>query len=231
MIDLYVYPSLYGLPSNNPFDLKVDTYFRLAKIDYKLHNTLDAQSAPRKQLPYIEHEQQIIGDSINIISYIDAKYGIGFDKHLTEKDRALSYALTSMLDNHLYFVISYSRWQDQKYFPQFRDEFIKNFPSFTKQDFAKISKMNSKKYHHQGIGRYTSTEVYRSGISDIKTISQLIAEKDYLFSSEITIADISSYAYLANIFYFDIDTPLKNYILSDNTLVAYLDRIRSVLGY
>lgn len=40
MIYLYVYPKLFGLPSNNPFDLKVDTFFRLIDIDFTLHNIL-----------------------------------------------------------------------------------------------------------------------------------------------------------------------------------------------
>lgn len=35
MITLYLYPELFGLPDNNPFGLKVDTFLQLTNIDYK----------------------------------------------------------------------------------------------------------------------------------------------------------------------------------------------------
>lgn len=33
MVILYTYPQMFGLPDNNPYGLKVDTFLRLVKID------------------------------------------------------------------------------------------------------------------------------------------------------------------------------------------------------
>ena len=53
MITLYSYPPMFGLPDNNPFGLKVDTFLRLTQIEYSLKHIINTKDAPRGQLPYI----------------------------------------------------------------------------------------------------------------------------------------------------------------------------------
>ena len=91
LLALYCYPKLFGLPDNNPFGLKVDTYMRLNKIPFQLNNILDTSSAPRNQLPYIEYDQTTISDSSNIIAYLDKKLEVGMDAILSQEQKQIAY--------------------------------------------------------------------------------------------------------------------------------------------
>ena len=46
MITLYSYPPMFGLPDNNPFGLKVDTFLRLTQIEYSLKHLSLIQKTP-----------------------------------------------------------------------------------------------------------------------------------------------------------------------------------------
>jgi glutathione S-transferase len=73
MIILYSYPPMFGLPDNNPFGLKVDTFLRLTKLQYKLEPIVDTKDAPRGQLPYLVDEGHVVTESNSIISYLTEK--------------------------------------------------------------------------------------------------------------------------------------------------------------
>src|SRR5690348_10371118 len=118
MITLYSYPELFGLPDNNPFGLKVDTFLRLAKIDYKQEHLVNTQNAPRGQLPYLNDGGNIITDSNVILQHLAKNY-VDLDRDLSEAQKNIHFLITRMLDNHLYWVMSYSRWQDDKFWPLF----------------------------------------------------------------------------------------------------------------
>ena len=56
------YPAL-GVRSLSPFCLKLETYLRLAGIDYEVVRSNDARRAPKGKLPYIIDGDLTIGDS------------------------------------------------------------------------------------------------------------------------------------------------------------------------
>ncbi|KTD58557.1 hypothetical protein Lsai_1164 [Legionella sainthelensi] len=229
MIILYSYPELFGVPDNNPFGLKVDTFLRLTKIDYQHEHIINTQNAPRKQLPYIEDNGTIIADSNVILNYLSQKY-ISLDKNLTEKQRNTHFLITRMLDNHLYWVMSYSRWQDEQFWPLFKTAFLTQLPELSESTLETVRKYNIEKYYYQGIGRYSKEEIYHSGIDDLQSIDFLLQNNLYLFGDKIHSVDACCYAFLANILYFKIETPLKNFILQ-TPLKDYIERIRNLLGY
>lgn len=231
MIHLYVYPGLFGLPSNSPFDLKVDTVFRLIDIEFILHNILDASDAPRQQCPYLKDGDRVIGDSGVIIKDVIQANKSQIDFDLTVQQQSLTHAITRMLDGHLYWVMAYSRWQDERYYPQFRDAFLANVSDISSEDLSTFRSHNIKKYEIQGIGRYDADEIYQAGIDDIVAIDNILEDDDYIFGHKVHIVDAVCYGYLANIFYFPIETPLKQCIVEHARLVQYIARIRAQLGY
>jgi len=231
MIVLYSYPEMFGLPDNNPFGLKVDTFLRLAKIDYKLEHIVDTKAAPRGQLPYLTDDGELVTDSNHIISFLSKKYHIELDNDLTEVQERLHFLLTRMLDTHLYWVISYSRWQDERFWPLFKSEFLKQFPQISESDLKKSRKHNIEKYYYQGIGRYDPKDIYASGADDLKAIKSILGNKDFIFGEKIHSIDACCYGFLANIFYCDMDTPLKAFIVAEPSLVKYINRIRGLLDY
>lgn len=109
---LYLYPGLFGLKDYNPFGLKVATFLTLVNIDHKIEHLVDTSKAPRNQLPFMEVQGQKISDSNHMIETLIDKYQLTIDLSLTETEKAIAHAATRMLDENLYWVMSYSRWQD-----------------------------------------------------------------------------------------------------------------------
>ena len=120
MLTLYSYPELFGVADNNGYGLKVFAFLRLAGVPFTHQHIFDASKAPRGQLPYIVDDGETIGDSETIIAHVTAKYRLAIDAALTAAQRDTDLLITRMLDD-LYWVMSYSRWKDERYWPAFRD--------------------------------------------------------------------------------------------------------------
>lgn len=231
MITLYSYPQLFGLPDNNPFGLKVDTFLRLAKIPFQTEHIIDTKDAPRGQLPYIIDQGTVITESNFIIKYLLKKYDILLDLHLTESQKNIYFLITRMLDSHLYWVMSYSRWQDERYWPLFKSEFLKQLPQLSEEDLERFRQYNIQKYYYQGIGKYSSEEIYNSGIDDLKCINEFLNNNPFFFGEHFSTIDACCYGFLANIYYFEINTPLRDFIKSQKKLEHYVHRIRERFDY
>ena len=123
MLTLYSYPGLFGVADNNGYGLKVFAVLRLCDVPFRHEHILDASSAPRGQLPFIADAGETIGDSDVIIDHLIGKYRLTIDEGLTPRQRDLDHLITRMLDN-LYWVMSYSRWKDERFWPLFRDALL-----------------------------------------------------------------------------------------------------------
>ncbi len=124
---------------------------------------LDASNAPRNQLPDVDDNGTILGDSNAIIEHFIRTRRINMDADLTENQCQLHFLIVRMLDMHLYWVMSYSRWQDERYYAQFRNALMAAVPGLAPESMDTFRVANMKKYHAQGLGRYTVEEVYQQG--------------------------------------------------------------------
>ena len=161
MLTLYSYPELFGVADNNGYGLKVFAFLRLAGVPFRHEHVFDASSAPRGQLPYIVDDGETIGDSDTIIAHLIAKYRLTIDAKLTGAQRDTDHLITRMLDD-LYWVMSYSRWKDERFWPLFADALMRTHPSLTPEGLRKARDYNAQRYYFQGIGRYAPDAAYRA---------------------------------------------------------------------
>lgn len=91
MLKLYQYERTWGIPNLSPFCCKIETYLRMAEIDYEIKPALPL-GAPKGKLPYIEDNGQALGDSRFIITHLKSTYK-DLDKGLPEEKLALSVAM------------------------------------------------------------------------------------------------------------------------------------------
>ena len=138
MLTLYSYPTLFGVADNNGYGLKVFAFLRLAGVAFRHEHIYDASAAPRGQLPYDVDDGETIGDSDTIIAHLIAKYRLTIDAKLTAAERDTDHLITRMLDD-LYWVMSYSRWKDERYWQAFRDALLREHPSVTAEGLVKAS--------------------------------------------------------------------------------------------
>ena len=228
MIALYSYPELFGVADNNPFGLKVFAYLKLCGLAFEHDHIFDSRTAPRGQLPYIVDEGEVVGDSDAIIAHLGRKYRPGFDAALTPAQLHTGLLIRRMLED-LYWVMSYSRWADERYWPLFKAAILATHPQVTETAMDAARDYNAKRYYYQGIGRYTPEQVYARGLADLEVLASMLGPDGCLFGPGPSSVDAGVYGFLANIHFYPIDTPLKQYLAAHPNLVGHTERLHALV--
>src|ERR1700748_2202640 len=220
MLQLYSSPQLFGVTDNNGYGLKVFAFLKLAGVPFHHEHIFDASKAPRGQLPYIVDDDDTVGDSETILAYVTEKYGVTLDAVLTPAQRTINLLVTRTLDD-LYWVMSYSRWKDERYWPQFRDALKREHPGLTDDGLMKAKEYNAQRYYYQGIGRFEADDAMLRGLTDLAALANLIPRQGYVHGDRATSVDAGIYGFVANIYFYDIDTPLKKFVVLHDGLVRH----------
>jgi glutathione S-transferase len=228
MITLYSYPTLFGVADNNGYGLKLFAFLRLVGLRFVHEHIFDASAAPRGQLPYIVDDGEAIGDSESIIAHLTSKFGLTINAALGARERDLNLLVIRLLDD-LYWVMSYSRWKDERYWPAFRASLMREHPGLTEEGLTKAREFNFQRYHFQGIGRYTPEAAYLRGLADLGVIANLIPADGYVHGENPTSVDAAIYGFVANIYFYDINTPLKQFVCARENLVRHCTSIHDIV--
>lgn len=220
MITLYSYPPLFGVADNNGYGLKVFAFMRLAGLPFTHEHIFDASAAPRGQLPYIVDDGEIVGDSGTIVAHLIGKHGLLIDDALSSSERRLNLLVARLLDD-LYWVMSYSRWKDERFWPKFQTALLLEHPGLTEAGLAKAREFNAQRYYFQGIGRFEPEAAYARGLADLNALDDIVSTGSYVHGSEPSSVDAGIYGFLANIYFYDIETPLKQMLSSRPNLVRH----------
>jgi len=232
-VTLFKYNEAFGLPDVSPFCIKLETYLRMAGIEYQVATGDLFRQAPKKKLPYIKFQGQYVGDSSFIIHLLKEKLGDSLDKDLSNEQRAIARAFQSMLEEHFYFVLGHYRWQASEgwkiYKPHVADVMKKGgAPAFLRPIalyFARRSVI--KAMYQQGTGRHSPDEILSIGKAHIDAIVQFLGEKAYFFGDKVTSIDATLYGLMASLIIPPIPSPLQEYAKLQPSLVAYCQRIKS----
>jgi glutathione S-transferase len=228
MLTLYSYPPLFGVADNNGYGLKVYAFLKLTRVPFTHAHIFDASKAPRGQLPYIVDDGDTVGDSGTILDYLTRKYRLTIDAALTPAQRTQDLLTTRMLDD-LYWVMSYSRWKDERYWPQFRDALKREHPQLSDEGLMKAKEFNAQRYYYAGIGRYDPDAAMARGLADLAAIADLIPARGYVHGETPTGIDAGLYGFIANIYFYDIDTPLKQFVAAHDNIVRHCRAIHEMV--
>jgi len=173
MLTLYSYPALFGVADNNGYGLKVFAFLRIAGVPFRHEHIFDASKAPRGQLPYIVDGNDTVGDSETILGFVTQRYRLTIDAALNPVQRTANILINRLLDD-LYWVMSYSRWQDERFWPAFCAALLREHPSLTEEGLAKAQAFNHQRYYYQGIGRFDPDAAMARGVADLGALATLI---------------------------------------------------------
>jgi glutathione S-transferase len=229
MLTLYSYPELCGVADNNGYGLKVFAFLKLTKVPFIHEHIFDASAAPRGQLPYIVDDGEAIGDSETIIAHLMRKHRLPSDSQLSKTQRHIHSLVIRMLDD-LYWVMSYSRWKDEQFWPAFHDLLKREHPQLDDESLRQARECNEKRYYYQGIGRFAPDAAYARGITDLRILADLIPMGGYAFGTKPTSLDAAIYGFVANIYFLPIDTPLKQFVVSHPNLIRHCTAIHQAIG-
>lgn len=236
VIYLYQFTRTPLLPSLSPYCLKVETWLRLAGLKYENVDHKMRFRSKKGQLPFVELNGEEIADSAIIIKELSAKYEKDLDAALTLEQRNVSYAMITMLENHLIWIIFYWR-------AKYPDNVLKGYkvnlqhalgmrwPNSILNFFFKISfgRKGTKKLKAHGIGVHSAEEIEEFGRNDLKVLSDMLAYKPFFFGDEPTTLDVVAFAVLSQLHYLskDITYPLRDFMTEKcPNLVGHVSRMK-----
>ncbi|MCJ8325284.1 MAG: glutathione S-transferase family protein [Rhizobiales bacterium] len=231
MIELTIFPSFFNCRSASPFSMKAELLFRMGNVAYKTIAGSNPAKAPNGKFPFILDDGQVIADTHFIYQHIGNKYGVDLDAGLTSQQRAIATAFTKLAEDHLYWIMVYSRWMDAD-FNEAVGEFFNHLPFGIRQLVLKSVKNTVKKavYHH-GIGRHEKQKIYQFGCDDIDAIAAQLGDGSYFLGDRLASVDAIIYGILAAIAYPPMDTKIKARILNHENLSTYMKRIENEFDY
>jgi glutathione S-transferase len=120
---------------------------------------------------------------------------------------------------------TYSGWKDERYWPNFHSALMREHAGLTNEGLAKAREFNLQRYYFQGIGRYEADAAYARGLADLGLLADLVPANAYVHGANPTSIDAGIYGFVANIHFYDIDTPLKRLVASRQNLVRHCSAI------
>ncbi len=229
-IILVQFPFAWGR-NVSPFCLKLEAWLRLADIPYMWRGSLNLRSAPNRKFPYIIDGKNKIADSAAVIRHLKQTRNIDPDAGLDDYSRCQARLLQRMFEQHLYFVMLYSRWIDPPGWSEFRREFFRAVPAMVRPMIGTVARREVRSaLHHQGLGRLSSQEIYRQGREDLEAIACHLDDRSFFLGDRLTTIDAIAYGFLANILHVPIETPLKRDAQRFDNLSAWCDAMENGLA-
>lgn len=224
MIILHQYPAIWGLSSLSPFCIKVEMFLKHHKLSYRVVVEKNPARGPKGKMPFIRDGEQIIADSTMIINYLTRTYDLKND--LDPLLEAQGLAFQRLVEEHLYFILLYSRWIDPTGWKIIKKEFTQIFPPLIGLPFLYFIRLQLKKQAHaQGLGRHSINEIYEIGHKDLTAISQFLADKPYFLGQQFSAIDATLYSFLVTILKQPIESQLQKSVKTFPNLLAYVQKI------
>lgn len=227
MITLYQYPPAFGLPNASPFCMKLETWLRIAGVEYENQYISDPRKAPKKKLPYIVDNEHVVADSALIIDYMREQHDIDLDAHLTPEQKAISHAVITMLEEHVYWSLVYSRWCDERNWPTIKGVFFDHLPPVVKSILPNmVRKGMFRQLHEHGMGRHTEADVYELGKKGIDAVATLLGNSYFMMGDKLSTVDAVVYAFMANLLLDDLPSSLHDAAVAHRNLIEYCQRMK-----
>ncbi len=228
MITLYQFEPAFGLPNASPFCMKMETYLRMAGLPFEIAPKANMMKAPKGKMPYIEDNGRAIADSSLIIEYLKRTYGDRLDAKLTSEQRAIALAMQRLMEEHLYWAAVYPRWFEPDGWRLTRQAFFGKLPRPLKAIVPTIARRGMKReMHGHGMGRHSSEEIYAIGKADLGALADFLGDKPFFMGDQPSSLDAVAYAFLANLIWVPLDTPMKSYAVNRPNLEAYCQRMKA----
>ncbi len=231
MIKLHQFPLVWGR-NVSPFCLKLETWFKLAKLPYETVASLNPSRGPKGKLPFIEDEDGTrVADSSLIIDYLKRTRGLDPDYGLTPEQQASALALQRLFEDHFSFVLMHSRWLDPVGWAALQDSFFVGIPPGIRQVAGIVVRRRIRAaLHAQGLGRHGQDELYAMGRADLQAVATQLGNRPYFFGDQPTTLDAIAYGCLANLLLVPIETELKRIGLGFDNLRLFCERLATGLG-
>jgi glutathione S-transferase len=228
MIKLYQFAPAFGLPNGSPFCMKVETYLRMVGRPFELVSDGNVLKAPKGKLPYIEDNGKIIGDSTHIIDYLKATYDDPLDGWLSSEQKAVALSFQRLFEENSYWAVLHTRWAEPEGWAKTRIAFFGKLPAPLKWFLPTIARRGLiKEMRGHGMGRHARDEIHAIGKRDVTAVADFLADKPYFMGDQPCSLDATAYAFLANLLWAPVESPIKQHAQQYPQLEAYCRRMKA----
>ena len=214
------------IPSVVPKELLIETFLKLHGVPYENVNHNSRLSLKKTKLPFIEINGEEVSEA-NILQKVSEKYERDMSKHLTGEQLNIEHAMVKMVENHLYWAII--NWRSENV-----DNIIKaykiNLPSYLD---SKIPPAILNLYFKMKIQKKTKPQGFHDlaeqAKSDMRVLSEMLGEKEFMFGSEPAMLDMIVFSVLAQLMMIDeeLACPLQDHLTENyQNLVDLVNRIK-----
>lgn len=225
-IQFFQPPTEQGAPNLSPFCTKLDMILQLSGLEFSRELVMDPREGPKQKVPFIADSNERVGDTQFIEAKLNADHGVNLLAHLSPTDKAIGHMIMGTVEEQLYFILVYSRWQVETNWPIMEEIFFGHMPEEARQQIApQALDMMQNALRGQGIGRHSTEETYTLGKRIIDDLATILDDSTYFLSEKPTSIDASVYGCLINLVQNPVPTPLAEHIAGHKNLSDFLDRV------
>ncbi|MBP9742652.1 MAG: glutathione S-transferase family protein [Burkholderiales bacterium] len=227
MLKLYQFPAPKGFPNFSPYCVKVETYLKMTNTPYENVFTLNLSKSPKKLMPYIELDGEIISDSSFIIEKLVKLHGNILEEWLTPQQQALSIVLQRLLENHLLPIMMYFRWTYPGGWSQFREIIFHKAPTLVKIFFGwRISRKITKRLQNgHAVSNFSVDELLDRAKKDLEALSTLLGDQQFILGDKASTIDGLMLGVIGGIACVPVETPLKTLACQYQNLTQHSMRL------
>lgn len=228
MIELHQFRPFWGLPNASPFCMKVETYLRFRGIPYTV-----VPSGPRKsptgRIPFVVEGGHVIADSEAIIAHFERRQPVYLDAGLSEAGRATAFFVRGLVEEQLYWQVTYMRWGDPAGWAVFKPDLVEYLPwGMRGPVLFLLRRMLLRQMKQRGLTPSDVPGAYAKGRAVLDALAALLGGQAYFLGGEPRSLDMSVYAFLANILDQPHGNPLQAHGRALGNLVDYCARMKAL---
>jgi glutathione S-transferase len=228
MITLFQFPPAFNVPNVSPFCLKLETFLRLAGLEYQIKHVMDPRKGPKGKLPFITLDGKAVADTAIIMRTLQQYYEFDLDAGLDARGRGWAVSITRLCDEHLVPLLVYFRWLDEQGFRQVRDVMFRGVPGPLRPVVgAMLQRKIRGDLKGRGLLRHSREELLGFARDDLEALDGMLGDLPYFGGAQPCSADAATYGVLANLILSTLETPLNDMARSYERLVAYCDRMQA----
>ncbi|XP_036105180.1 failed axon connections homolog isoform X3 [Molossus molossus] len=193
-------------------------------------NYFGGKLSAQGKMPWIEYNHEKVSGTEFIIDFLEEKLGVNLNKHLGPHERAVSRAVTKMVEEHFYWTLAYCQWVDN--LNETRKMLSLSgggpFSNLLRWVVCHITKgIVKREMHGHGIGRFSEEEIYMLMEKDMRSLAGLLGDKKYIMGPKLSTLDATVFGHLAQAMWTLPGTRPERLIKGELiNLAMYCERIR-----
>lgn len=229
MITLHQFAPAFGLPNASPFCMKLETWLRMAGLPFQLDNRGDVFKAPKGKLPYITDDDGTrVADTSFIIEHLTRRHGITLDAHLSPLERAQATAFQRLFEENLYWAVVHTRWVDEAGWALTQPAFFGAMPPPLRWVVPTLARRGLRaQLRAQGMGRHTPEQIHAIAARDLTAVADFVGAGPFFLGERPSSIDACAYAFLANVLWAPVDSPIQRHARTRPELEAYCARMKA----